>query len=401
MTGDSHAHALQAQKPGRPTSHSWAEIDLAAVRHNTRALRRLLGNQSFIWAVVKADAYGHGAVPVARAALEGGASGLAVACLAEAAELREAGIAEPVLHLAAGDPETADRIVGLELVQTICGEAMARALSRSAQDLGTSASAHLKIDTGMGRLGVHPGEAVSLARTIDSLPGVELTGVFSHLATAEADDPSYALTQCDRFHSALRGIASAGIGTGIRHLANSTATLRFSDMRFDGVRAGLLIYGIRPDAPDLEPLDMRPALTWTTRVAFLHELPSGSPVSYGCTYVTSRDSLVGVLPIGYADGYPRAASNRARVLVRGHLCPVIGVVCMDHMMIDATDAAGAEVGDEAILLGRQGKAGITANQLAEWAGTVVHEVPTVIGRRVQRVHFDQGRPVDPGIGLGE
>jgi alanine racemase len=183
----------------------------------------------------------------------------------------------------------------------------------------------------------------------------------------------------------------------VRHLANSAAALRFPEMLLDGVRAGLLMYGIQPDAPDLAPLDLRPAMSWKTRLSYLHRLPAGSPVSYGCTYVTERESLVGVLPLGYADGYPRSASNHAHVLLRGQPCPVIGVVCMDHMMIDATQAEGAEVGDEAVLLGRQGNSAITANRLAEWAGTVVHEVPTVIGRRVKRVYVDGERPLDPGL----
>jgi alanine racemase len=219
------------------------------------------------------------------------------------------------------------------------------------------------------------------------------------LATAESDDRTFAMTQYERFRSALQAIAGAGIPIGTRHLANSAGTLRFPDMRLDAVRTGLLVYGIRPDAPDLESLDLRPALCWKTRLAFLQHLAAGSPVSYGGTYVTERDSLIGVLPLGYADGYPRSASNRAHVLVRGRPCPVVGVVCMDHLMIDATDVGEAQIGDEATLVGRQGKARITANQLAGWADTVVHGVPTAIGRRVKRLHLDHGQPLDPGPGM--
>jgi alanine racemase len=357
-------------------------VDLAAVRDNARAVKGLVGEGRYLWAVVKADAYGHGAIRTARAALAGGADGLAVACLAEAAQLRRAGVSAPILHLAAGEPRRAGRVLELDLVQCACTEEMVRALSRAAQRRGRAARVHVKVDTGMGRLGVSPERAASLARLASELPGVRMEGVFSHLATAEAEDPTFALRQQERFARAVESIAAAGVEPGMRHLANSAAALRF------GVRTGLLVYGILPDAEIAPSVELRPALCWHTRVAFLHRVPAGSPISYGGTYVTTEERLVGVLPVGYADGYPRHASNRAQVLLRGRECPVIGVVCMDHVMIDATPAAGPEVGDEVTLLGRQGKAAITANQLAAWAGTVVHETPTVIGRRVQRVYLD-------------
>jgi len=386
-----------ARSRGPLSASSWVEIDLAALRHNVRALKQFLGPGRYLWAVLKAEAYGHGAVPTARAVLQAGADGLAVSCLAEAGELRGAGIAAPILVLAAGEPRAASRTVRLEIIQTACAEEMMRALSRASQRLEKPARVHLKIDTGMGRLGVSAEGAASFAGLIQSLPGVRLEGVFSHLATADSEDTSYTWQQFGRFREALHGLAAAGISPGLRHLANSAATLRFPEMHLDGVRAGLLIYGIRPDAPGLQPLDLRPALTWKTRLAFCHRLPAGSAVSYGGTYVAPRESLVGVLPVGYADGYPRQASNRGHVLVRGRLCPVIGVVCMDQVMIDATPAAEARPGDEVVLIGRQGNALITANQLARWANTVVHETTTVIGRRVRRVHLDPAQPRDPGF----
>jgi alanine racemase len=374
------------------------EVDLAAVRHNVRVLKELLGSDRFLWTVLKAQAYGHGAVPVARAVGQAGADGIAVSCLAEAAELRRAGITTPLLVLGPGEPRSAGRAVRLDIIQTACTEEMMRALSRAAQREGRAARVHLKVDTGMGRLGVRPHEAAGFARCIESLPGVQLEGTFSHLATAESEDPEFALEQFKRFQEAMGGIRAAGMSPGLRHLANSAATLRFPEMRLDGVRAGLLIYGIMPEAPDLEHLDLRPALTWKTRLSFMHELPPGSPVSYGATYVTSRKSVVGVLPLGYADGYPRRGSNRARVLVRGRPCPVIGVVCMDHVMVDVTPAGDAQRGEEVVLLGRQGNGLITANQLAQWADTVVHEITTVIGRRVRRIYLDPPDPRDPGFG---
>ena len=383
-----HENSLQ-----RPSSHSWVEVELDAIRHNVRTTKRFIGPSRWLWAVVKANGYGHGAETIAKAALEACADGVAVSCLNEAAELRmEARIRAPLLVLAPGDTRAAVWMVRLDMIQTACSSAMVEALSRAAQRLDKPARVHLKIDTGMGRIGVPPDQAVDFAAFLSGLPGIKMEGVFSHLATAESPDECYGRLQFQRFREALDRLAAAGIALGMRHLANSAAALRFPEMLFDGVRAGLLIYGITPDAPGLAPLDLRPALSWKTQLSFLHRVPAGGSVSYGCTFVAPRDCTVGVLPLGYADGYPRQASNRSRVLVRGRECPVIGAVCMDHMMIDASEVEGAQIGDEAVLVGRQGKAAITANQLAAWAGTVVHEVPTVIGRRVKRVYLDREQP---------
>ena len=372
----------------QPRCASWVEVDLGAVRHNVRVLCDLIGPACSVWAVVKANGYGHGAVPVASAALEGGAAGLAVASLGEAVELRRAGFDAPILLLSAGDPRAASRTVRHHITQTVCSAEMAKALSRAALRLGQTADVHLKIDTGLGRLGVLPEEAAGLASLVASTPGLRLGGVFSHLATAEAADTSYAEEQFRRFSSAVGAMADLGLSPGIRHMANSAAALRFPSMRLDRVRTGLLVYGITPDAPGLAPLDVRPALVWKTRLAFTKDLPAGSAISYGCTHVTQRGCRVAVLPLGYADGYPRRGSNRAQVLVRGQLCPVIGRVCMDHVIIDASPAGDARPGDEAVLIGPQGTNAITANQLAQWAETCVHEVITVIGPRVARVYVD-------------
>jgi len=390
MRAASHRPAAGARRaPSR--SPSWVEVDLAAVRHNVRRVRRLLGRPSLL-AVVKANAYGHGASPVARAALSAGAAGLAVASLAEGAALREAGIEAPILLLNAGDRRDAPEVVALGLTQSVCAAELARALSRAATRLGTPAQVHLKLDTGMGRLGVQPDRAVEFGQLVEGLPGVRIDGVFSHLATAEAEDTTYAHLQYERYRGALCALAQVGIRPVLRHLANSAATLRFPEMRFDAVRTGLLVYGLSPEAPGLEAVELRPALRWKTRVAFVQVLPAGRPVSYSGTYVTKGNCRAGVLPIGYADGFPRQAGNRAQVLVRGTRCAVIGTVCMDHVMVDLTPAGGVEAGEEVVIIGTQGKARITANQVANWAGTVVHETPTVIGGRVARCYLNERRP---------
>lgn len=388
MNHRSHRPSRSSAAAPRPRSASWVEVDLGAVRHNLRSLRDLIGPACGVWAVVKASGYGHGAAPVAKAALEGGAAGLAVASLGEAVELRRAGIGSPILLLSAGDPRSASRVVRQRVTQTVCTAEMAEALSRAAQRLGATADVHLKVDTGLGRLGVLPKDAGGLAAAVADMPGLRIGGVFSHLATAEAEDTWYAEEQFRRFNRAMQGIMDAGVSPGIRHIANSAAALRFPHMRLDRVRTGLLVYGIRPEAPGLAPLDLRPALVWKTRLAFAKDLPAGSAISYGCTYVTERQCRVAVLPLGYADGYPRRASNRAHVLVRGEVCPVVGRVCMDHVIVDATAAGDAKAGDEAVLIGSQGTNTVTANQLAQWAETCVHEVTTTIGARVARVFVD-------------
>jgi alanine racemase len=373
---------------GGPQSASWVEVDLGAVRHNMQALRKLIGPTCGIWAVVKANGYGHGAVPVAKAALEGGAAGLAVASWLEARELRRAGISSPILLLSAGDPRLATQVVKHEITQTVCTREMVAALSRSARRLGKTADAHLKIDTGLGRLGVLPEAAGEFAEFLLTQEGVWLGGVFSHLATAEAEETGYAQQQFARFGRAISEVVAAGADPGIRHLANSAAALRFPEMRLDRVRAGLLVYGIRPDVPGLAEIDLRPALTWKARLAFVQEQPAGSAISYGGTHITGDRCRTAVLPLGYADGYPRHASNRAHVLVRGEICPVIGRVCMDHVIVEVTAAGEVGPGEEAVLIGSQGDRCISANELAQWADTCAHEVTTVIGRRVARVYVD-------------
>jgi alanine racemase len=367
------------------------EVDLAAVLHNVRAVLHLVAPAGLL-AVVKANAYGHGAAAVAQAAQEAGADGLAVACLREGEQLRQAGLTGPILLLSAGSVEEARAVVAHDLTQTVCRREVAEALSAAAQEAGRTAQVHLKLDTGMGRLGA-PAEAVlELAQAVYALPGVEVTGVFSHLATAEDPDPTYARAQFACYQEALRVLGAHGFASGRRHLANSAAALRFPEMRLEAVRTGLLIYGLDP-VPGQEVVPLRPALSWKTRVAFARVCAAGCSVSYARTYVTTRECLVGVLPLGYADGFPRAASNRAQVLVRGQLCPVIGTVCMDHVMVDLSPAGEVAVGEEVVLIGEQRGRRITANQLAEWAGTVVHEIPTRIGARVGRCYEGKIGPI--------
>jgi alanine racemase len=366
--------------------NSWIEVDTSAVRRNTAAVCALVGRDVQVMAVVKADGYGHGMAAAARAALAGGASHLGVASAAEGAELRAAGIEAPILVLGCGMPEQARDVVEHGLTQTLATEAMARALSGEAVAAGREVAVHLKVDTGMGRLGLWPQELPAFARLVSQLPGLRVEGVYSHLATADHDDTTYARGQANRFRQALAGLEAAGIKPMLRHLANSAATVRFPEMWYDMVRAGLLIYGLDPLPGELAQIDLTPALTWKSRIAALKHTPAGQPVSYSGLYVTRKATRIACVPVGYADGFPRALSNVGQVLIHGRRCPVVGAVCMDQMLVDVGDVA-AKAGDEVVLIGEQMGERITANEIAAAQGTVVHEVVARLGKRVPRMHF--------------
>ncbi len=358
---------------------SWLEIDLSAVRRNVAAVRSLVGASCEILAVVKADAYGHGAVRVSQAALAGGAWGLCVANLAEAAELRRAGLQAPILLLTEGPMAEAPEVVRLSLLQTLYTLETAQALSQAALRFGMTAQAHIKVDTGMGRLGIRPQEAQAFAAAVAALPALRVTGLFSHLATAEEEEESFALGQFARFRACLEQIS------GLKaHIANSAGLLKFPQMRLDFVRSGLLVYGVAPTSQLAGELPLQPALTWKTRVAFAKTIPAGTPVSYGRTWKASSPTTVATLPVGYADGYPRTLSNRGQALFRGRPRPVVGTVCMNHILLDVGDEPAVRPDEEVILLGQQGNSRITATDLAAWADTCPHEILARLSRHLPR-----------------
>lgn len=339
-------------------------------------------------AVVKANAYGHGVLPVAMVALEAGATWLGVACPEEAVPLREAEIRVPILVLGPASPEQAALVVRLGLEQCVSDPGQAEALAMEATKLQREVRIHLKIDTGMGRVGVKPSEAVRTAERLVRHPGLTLVGLMTHFADADAPDLAYAREQLRRFREADKALRDAGIRPAVRHAANSAALLAIPEARFDLVRPGIMLYGCHPRGgrlPDDPPL--RPALTLRTEVSQLKELAKGSSVSYGRTYLAPADLRVATLPIGYADGVGRLLSNRGAVLIRGRRAPIIGRVCMDMCMTDVTAVPDARAGDEAVLLGRQGEAEITADEFAAWQETISYEALSRIGARVPRVYM--------------
>lgn len=365
----------------RPTR---AIVDLDRIRHNVRALRARTESGVRQMAVVKADGYGHGAVPVARAALEAGAEWLGVALVEEGVELRRAGIGAPTLVLGAAFPDEAEEAVTHGLSITVCTREAAAALDGAAASAGTRARVHVKVDTGMGRVGLPPGDAVEYVTWLSGLPHLEVEGVLSHFAAADEPDLTFSRRQLKLFRGVLDALAARGLNPPLRHLANTAGTMVLPESHFDLVRNGIGIYGLYP-SPEIErTVALAPAMSLVTRIALLKEVPAGSPLSYGRTFVTRRPSRVATLPVGYGDGYPRLLSNRGHVLVGGHRVPVVGRVCMDLILADVTGVPAVQEGDEAVLFGEQGEVTVSVDEIARLVGTINYEVTCNVGRRVPR-----------------
>ncbi len=362
---------------------AWIEIDLSAIAHNVRQVRRFVGDRVRVMAVVKASGYGHGLVESARAALEGGASSLGVALLDEALALRRSGIDAPVVVLGCGLPEDAPDLVRHRIAQVVSDPGMAAALSREAVRQGIPAHIHAKLDTGMGRVGYPVSDASTFLRQLLSLPGLSVEGVATHFPQSDPAQIPAIEAQLDRFLGALDGLDPCPI----RHAASSAVTLLLPRAHLDRVRVGLLIYGIPPlDGPC--PLPLRPALTLKARITQVNPAPAGWPVSYGETFVTKRPSRLAILPVGYADGYPRRLSNCGTVLLRGRRCPILGRVCMDQCVVDVTDLPGVSVGEEAVLIGEQAGERITVWDLTRAIDGTPHEIVACLGPRLPRVYTD-------------
>ena len=348
-------------------------------------------------AVVKADAYGHGALPCTQAVLDAGADTLGVGIVSEGIELREQGIRAPIQVLVGIFPDEADDLIQHNLTTTLHSRSLAKTLSQRAGLLGKEVGVHIKVDTGMGRLGVIPDQLPGWVEFIASLKNVRIESIFTHFSSADNPDPSFTQNQIKRFQSALDKLKKAKLDIPLAHCANSAALLQFPESQFDQVRPGICLYGALP-APGLstvveslttknENFSLLPVMQWKTRILTINSLPKGFPVSYGQKFITQRDSRIATLPVGYADGLERLLTNRMQVLVRGHKVPQVGTVCMDMCMIDVTDITEAKEGDEVVLFGQQGKETITADQMAAQAKTISYEILCGVGKRVPRVYF--------------
>lgn len=373
---------VRLQHPGRPT---WVEVDLRAIAQNVRYIADLVGPEVAVMAVLKADAYGHGAIKVARTALNNGASWLGVACLGEAITLREAGLSAPILSLGYTPAWQARQAILHDVSVTLYSEDLAEALSRAASDLGREAHAHIKVDTGMARLGLLPAEVVPFVRRVARLPGLVLEGIFTHFANADSADLTYTERQMEAFRQVLGALSEEVLLPPLIHAANSAAILRLPKSHFNMVRLGIAMYGLNPSEAVPCPPGFRPAMSFKCQVAQVKELPPDSPVGYGCSFRTERASRIAVIPVGYADGFRRGPQNWGQVLVRGRRAPIVGHVCMDQTMTDVTDIPGVRQGDEVVLIGRQGNDEITVDEVARRIGTVNYEVVSEILARVPRI----------------
>ena len=371
---------------GRPTI---AEVSLSALRHNCRQARELVGPGVSVMAVVKADAYGHGAVAGARAFVEAGAAALGVSTVEEGGELRRGGVTAPIVVLGGCFSGEEGSVVAHDLGCAVWSLDAVRALGAAAVGAGRATEVHIKVDTGMTRLGLDRADVRAFGEAVRGVAGVRVAGVFSHFASADSVDTLAAREQLAHFGEAVEALAGAGLRPPHVHLANSAAVLSLPAGHFTMVRPGLMLYGYAP-APHLVPrAPLRPAMRLTTRVAQARRVPPRTPVGYGGTFVTARPSRIAVLPVGYADGYHRLASNRASVLVHGRRAPVAGRVCMDHTMIDATDVGDVAAGEPVVLFGPQHGAAIGADELAAWCDTIPYEMLTAVGRRVPRRYVEE------------
>ena len=366
--------------PNRP---AWAEVNLQALRHNYREIKKQLAPGVKLCAVVKANAYGHGALAVARAAVEEGADYLAVAALSEGLELRQAGFQTPILVLGLVMPEDAKEVVEYGLTQVVCELSLAKALSQEAVRQGKEVRVHLKVDTGMGRIGVRPEEAGTLAAAIAKLPGVQVEGMFSHFAAADAKDKSYTQTQLAAFKEAVAAVEKNGVQLSVKHIAESAAILEIPEAHFDMVRAGIIQYGLWPSEEVTHPLDLQPVMSLKARVTWVKALHPGESVGYGRTFIADKECRIATLPLGYADGYIRAYGKEGFVEIHGKKAPVAGRVCMDQVMVDVTDIPDVQIGDEVTLFGSET---LTIDDVARWGNTINYEVPCLLGARLPRVY---------------
>jgi alanine racemase len=368
----------------RPTR---VEIYLDAIAHNIREVRKIVGGRTKIMAVVKDDGYGHGAIEVARVAQQQGVEYLAVAIPEEGVELRQAGISLPILVLSQILPQNARIICKYDLSQTVCTVELARALSAEAQKFGKMTNVHIKVDTGMRRIGVLPEEVVSFIREISKLGGISIEGIFTHLSEAGGKSRVFTDLQITKFNKVIIDLEQSGIRIPCRHVANSAGILNFPSSYFDLVRPGIMLYGLYPSKEISILANLKPAMSFKTAIVYLKTVPSGTSIGYDRTFTTHRESIIATLPVGYGDGYSYLLSNKGEVLVRGKRAPIVGKVCMDMTMIDVSNIPGVQIGDEAVLFGRKGCEKLPVDEVAFNTDVINYVVVCNISKRVPRIYM--------------
>jgi alanine racemase len=365
----------------------WAEIDLDKLAHNMREIRRVAKSETII-AVVKADAYGHGAIDVAPVLLENGADRLAVAIISEAVELRRSGIECPIMILGFTPPNLIDNILNYDIEQSVYSFEFAKELSEMAQKENKTARIHIVLDTGMGRIGYLPcDESAQEIYNIYNLPNIIIEGMFCHFSSSYEYDKTYTYEQVKKYNEFHEKLKEKKVNINMRHMANSAAIIDLPETHYEAVRPGIIIYGYYPSSEvNKENIDLKPVMTLKTNVVHIKTLPPGEYVSYGRKFKTQKESIIATLPVGYADGYNRLLFQKGKVILKGTFAPVIGSICMDQCMIDVSDIPGVKVGDEVILMGEDDNNKFTADTIANIIGTINYEVLCSITKRVPRVY---------------
>ncbi len=367
---------------GRPTV---AEIDLEALAFNYRQIRKKVPRGTKILAVVKADAYGHGALPISLKLEKLGVHYLGVAISEEGVALRKGGVKTPILILGGIYKDGAEEAIRYGLTPVVFDIESLTHLSKAAKRRGEKATVHIKVDTGLGRLGVPFDQFPVFLKELKKIPNIEIEGILSHFSMTDREE-GYSSGQWEKFQKALATAKDEGVKSRYVHMANSANATLFPEYSGNMVRPGIMLYGSYPSSNFQSRIELKPVLTLKTRIHFLKPVPAGSRISYGGTFITRRQSLIATLPVGYADGYSTRLSNQGEVLIRGKRSPVVGRVCMDLIMVDVTDLSGVSHGDEAILIGKQGGEQITADEIAGKIGSISYEVLCLIGKRVPRVY---------------
>ncbi len=361
-------------------------IDIDALKHNFHALSKLLAPKCMgIMAVVKSDAYGHGLIEVSKALVKEGAKFLGISEVEEAAQIRDAGITTPILLLSGLALGAEKDAFYYDLIPGVADLSSLNALEETARLYDVKKDVHIKVDTGMGRLGFSIDEAKDIFLKKDEWPHLNFSGLYSHLSASDDPEDPFTYNQLNKFLSFISFLKKRGLLPPIIHMANSGGVINFPETHFDIVRPGLALYGAYPGEASKEKIHLRPVMSFKSKIISIHKRAANSPVSYGHTYYTKRESKIAVVPVGYDDGYLRALSNKASVLVNGQLCPVVGRICMKALMIDITDIDGVNINDEVVLLGKQGSNEITIEMLAEWANTISYEIMCLLGTRNQRI----------------
>ena len=370
-------------EPFRPTR---AEIDLTAIDKNIKSLRSFLGQKTKIMAIVKANAYGHGAKEAAKTAEKSGVDYLGVAYLGEALELRSAGVKTPILILSETPAEFAQHIIDGDITQTVYTFELARALDAAAANKNKKTKVHVKVDTGMGRVGVFPDQVLPLIKQMICLPFIELEGIFTHFSKGEDIGSGFTEKQFGSFLGVLDLLNKEGIEIPMKYCASSAAVFNFPQSHLDMVRLGITMYGLYPPGQKNRPVNLISALSLKTKVLYLKRVPKGTPLSYGATYVTSKETTIATLPVGYADGLSRQLSNKGQVLIKGKKYPIVGKVTMDMTLVDTGDD-NIKVWDDVVIIGSDGSQQISADDIANQVDSINYEVVCGIGKRVPRVYI--------------